>query len=126
MAATHKWLKVMSKDDDLPPLNSLDERINAARRATQEEASPADNKSEGTTPLRSGAELIAGVAVGGFLGYYADDWLGTRPAFTIAGIFLGMAGAVMNICRAVSVETPQADDSVEGAFLKPDHTSKDN
>lgn len=63
--------------------------------------------------MRSGTELMAGVAVGWFLGYQLDEWLGTRPAITIFGIFLGMAGGVMNIYRAVSIEAKQMEDDAE-------------
>lgn len=110
MAATHKRLKVMSKENELPPLDSLDAQIRKARGASDPKAAPEAEDGGKSTALRSGTELIAGVAVGGFIGYYADDWLGTRPALTIFGIFLGMAGGVMNIYRAVSSEAAQTDD----------------
>lgn len=98
----------MTKPDDLPPLDSLSERISRARdQSTPERPRKAEPEAGKSSAMRSGTELIAGVAVGGFLGYQLDEWLGTRPACIIAGIFLGMAGGVMNIYRAVSVETSQ-------------------
>lgn len=115
----------MSTEDDLPQLDALDKQISAARRASQPESAKADDERGKSVALRSGTELIAGVAVGGFLGYYADDWLGTRPALTIFGIFLGMAGGVMNIYRAVSAESAQLDDSAQTPSPKDKHTFKD-
>lgn len=95
----------MTNPDDLPPLDSLSERISRAREeSTPERLRKQAPEAGKSSAMRSGTELIAGVAVGGFLGYQLDEWLGTRPACVIAGIFLGMAGGVMNIYRAVSVE----------------------
>lgn len=99
----------MTEHDDLPPLDSLDARIRAARGESEQERGKSVSKAGKSVAMRSGTELMAGVAVGGFLGYYLDEWLGTRPAFIIFGIFLGMAGGVMNIYRAVSLEAKQQD-----------------
>lgn len=91
----------MAKQDDLPPLDELTRKISAAKKTSPFENGE-DAKEENTSPLRSGVELVAGLAVGGFLGYHADEWLGTRPAFLIAGMLFGMAGGIMNIYRASS------------------------
>lgn len=104
----------MSKQDDLPSLDSLSAKIRQVRGESEPDAGDSNGNEGKSKALRSGAELIAGIAVGGFLGYYADDWLGTRPALTIFGIFLGMAGGVMNIYRAVSLEASQLDDHHPG------------
>ena len=94
----------MAKQDDLPSLDELTQKISAAKK------NPPSKNGDGSTeesasPLRSGVELVAGLAVGGFLGYHADEWLGTKPAFLIAGMLFGMAGGVMNIYRAASQDT---------------------
>lgn len=115
----------MSKQDDLPPLDALDARIRKARGESAAEAASGKGNGGKTRALRSGTELIAGVAVGGFLGYYADEWLGTRPALTICGIFLGMAGGVMNIYRAVLSESAQPDDHHAEKGPRPDRISED-
>lgn len=101
----------MTEHDNLPPLDSLDARIRAARGESKEESAERAPMSGKALAVRSGTELIAGIAVGGFLGYHLDEWLGTRPAFIISGIFLGMAGGVMNIYRAVSLEAKQQQDA---------------
>ncbi|MCH2546135.1 MAG: AtpZ/AtpI family protein [Alphaproteobacteria bacterium] len=100
----------MGEHDDLPPLDTLSERISTAREASTPKRLKSVPEAGKSVAFRSGSELIAGVAVGGFLGYYLDEWLGTRPGLTVFGIFLGMAGGVMNIYRAVSVEAKQQED----------------
>ncbi|MGB1539771.1 MAG: AtpZ/AtpI family protein [Rickettsiales bacterium] len=101
----------MANNDDLPPLGDLQKKIAKARHESPEaKAERALNQAGNNVALRGGTELIAGIAVGGFLGYHADQWLDTRPALLILGIFVGMAGGVMNIYRAVSSESAQIDD----------------
>jgi ATP synthase protein I len=105
----------MTEHDDLPPLDSLDSRIKQARGESASERLKSVPEAGKSVAVRSGTELMAGVAVGGFLGYQLDAWLGTRPGLTIFGIFLGMAGGVMNIYRAVSLEAKQIEDDAEAA-----------
>ena len=52
------------------------------------------------TALRAATELVAALAVGGFIGYGLDRWLGTRPWFMIALLFLGFGAGFLNIYRA--------------------------
>ena len=41
-----------------------------------------------------GGLLVGAIVIGTLLGILLDAWVGTSPAFTIAGVFLGMvAGA---------------------------------
>ncbi|MBT5573924.1 MAG: AtpZ/AtpI family protein [Alphaproteobacteria bacterium] len=51
---------------------------------------------------RVATELVAGIAVGAFLGWLIDKWLGTTPAFMLVLFFLGAAGGVMNIWRLLT------------------------
>ena len=53
--------------------------------------------------VRVGVELAAGVAVGVGIGYGLDLWLGTSPWLLIVFFFLGSAGGMMNVWRAVGV-----------------------
>ena len=47
------------------------------------------------------AELIAGFAVGGFIGYKIDEWTGSSPVFMIICMFLAFFGSVLNIYRII-------------------------
>ncbi len=95
-------------------LNELGQRIAKAREHGQPKPPQKGGKLEGyNLAWRFITELFAGIGVGGFLGYWLDEWLGTRPAFLICGILLGLAGSVMNIYRAVSpTDTTHKDDKV--------------
>lgn len=50
--------------------------------------------------LRAGTDLVAALAVGGFLGYWIDHWLGTKPWGMIILFFLGFGAGFLNIYRS--------------------------
>ena len=49
------------------------------------------------------SELVAGIIVGGGVGYLLDRWLGTKPILLILFGLLGTAGGFWNIIRATSL-----------------------
>ena len=51
---------------------------------------------------RVATELVVGIAVGAFLGWIIDRWLGTTPVFMLILFFLGAAGGIMNIWRVLT------------------------
>ena len=100
----------MADKDDLPSLESLRQKIGKAKGISPDEA--AANASQGggeSDAWRMISELVAGIVVGGFLGYHADNWLQTRPFLLIAGLLLGMAGGIMNIYKASMRESKRAE-----------------
>jgi ATP synthase protein I len=50
--------------------------------------------------MRMGTELVAGVFVGGLLGWALDKVLGTAPILLIVCLLLGVAGGLLNSVRA--------------------------
>jgi ATP synthase protein I len=46
-----------------------------------------------------GLTVAAGLAVGMLAGWGLDRWLGTRPAFLIAGMVLGLGGGAVSAGR---------------------------
>ncbi len=48
-------------------------------------------------------ELVAGIVVGGGIGYFLDKWLSTKPFLLILFLFLGAAGGFWNIIRATAM-----------------------
>lgn len=84
-------------------LDALKQRISEAERLSGEKTR---NNSRAKLPVgalalvgRIATELVAGVAVGGFIGWTLDNWLGTTPAFMITLLFLGAGAGMMNIWR---------------------------
>lgn len=87
---------------DKEKLNSLDDRIRAARdrgpdgrdrnRAEQQERSRADG-----IAWRISAELVASFLVCGFIGWWLDEWFGSRPWVFIGGLLLGGAVGIRNV-----------------------------
>src|SRR3990172_2434307 len=61
----------------------------------------AKGKSSATaSALRAGTDLVAALVVGGFLGYWVDQWLGTTPWGMIILFFLGFGAGFLNIYRS--------------------------
>ena len=57
--------------------------------------------------LRLGVELVAGVAVGGFIGWALDRFLGTAPFIMVVFLGLGAAAGILNVVR--TAKRMQAD-----------------
>ena len=57
--------------------------------------------------LRLGMELVAGVAVGAFIDWALDRWLGTAPFLMVVFLALGATAGIMNVVR--TAKRMQAD-----------------
>ena len=84
-------------------LDKLRQRIDAAE--DEQERKQQLNKRAGL-PAEAAAligrvatEMVAGLAVGGFLGWMLDHLLGTTPIFMIVLFFMGAGAGMMNIWR---------------------------
>ena len=52
-----------------------------------------------------GPQMVGSLAIGGLIGYFLDEWLGTPPLFLIIFIILGLTAGFLEIYRAlVSLE----------------------
>ncbi|HSD92402.1 MAG TPA: AtpZ/AtpI family protein [Methyloceanibacter sp.] len=60
--------------------------------------------------LRLGMELVAGVAVGAFIGWALDRFLGTAPFLMVVFLALGATAGIMNVVR--TAKRMQADATV--------------
>jgi ATP synthase protein I len=62
--------------------------------------------------LRLGVELVAGVAVGGFIGWALDRWLGTAPFLMVVFLALGAAAGILNVIRTAKAMQAKAAPAV--------------
>ena len=53
-------------------------------------------------------DMIAGLLVGGFLGYGLDHWMGWAPYSLVVGLLLGFAAGVNNAWRAIRAYSEEA------------------
>ena len=82
-------------------LDSLGEQLAEAqaRHAPAPEPEPQSQGAALGQAMRLGIELVAGVAVGGFIGWALDRWLGTAPLLMVVFLGLGAAAGIMNVVR---------------------------
>ena len=50
--------------------------------------------------LKISTELVAAVVVGTTLGFILDNWLDTRPWFTISFFIMGVVAGILNVIKA--------------------------
>ena len=80
-------------------LQDLDRRLS---QATGRHAPPVDRDNRGTAlglAFRLAVELVAGLVVGGGIGWLLDYWLGTLPIFLLIFFALGAAAGILNVIR---------------------------
>jgi ATP synthase protein I len=75
----------------------------------QNRPSAAGNASAMARGLRLSSELVAGVLVGGVIGWSLDHWLGISPWGLIVFLLLGFVAGVLNVMRAAGVIAQQSD-----------------
>ncbi len=80
-------------------LEEIETRLRHARG--QQPAPPSKEAREGAigSAFRLSTELIAGVVVGGVIGWTLDLWLGTTPWLLLVFFFLGIAAGMLNVIR---------------------------
>ena len=92
--------------DQKESLAALEERIHAARHRDETKASSMRRDiSAYNKGITYTLEFVSGALVGGFLGYYLDQWLGTLPVFFIICLILGLAASVLNIYKQAARES---------------------
>jgi len=87
-------------------LQSLGQRLarkEGTSRKTEPEPSSKSDPSALARGFRLSTELVGGVAVGAFIGWALDRWLGISPWGMIVFLLLGFAAGVINVMRAAGV-----------------------
>lgn len=92
----------MKDDRPLPSLEKLDEKLRAATAKRRKAKAPREDQGQGLAfAMRIGVEIVAALIVGVAIGYFLDQWLGTKPWFLLLFFVLGAAAGFMNVFRVV-------------------------
>src|SRR5262249_24121244 len=81
-------------------MDDIDARLKKARGTVEKPA-----QSSGMSHRQTGVayrvlvDMIAGLLVGGFVGYWLDRWLGWTPYALVVGLLVGFAAGVNNAWR---------------------------
>jgi ATP synthase protein I len=99
---------------DLPDrLKELGNRIAAEKQERVEAAKPTaryQGASDYSKGYRLASEFVAGVLVGGLIGYGVDYLAGTLPLFLIVFLLLGFGAGILNMSRAANRTPPSAEE----------------
>ena len=83
-------------------VEDIDQRLKAARgTAEKPRQSNAMSQRQTGVAYRVLVDMIAGLLLGGFLGYWLDRWLGWAPWALVVGLILGFIGGVNNAWRTI-------------------------
>lgn len=90
-------------------MDELDERLRKARgpAVTPKQDMRVSHRETGVA-YRILVDMIAGLLVGGFVGYWLDRWMGWAPWSLVVGLILGFAAGVNNAWRAIRVYSEDA------------------
>lgn len=84
--------------DPLPSLDALQKKIDK-NKPEGDKDSPDAAAAETGKAMNLATELMAGVGVGGVIGYFVDRAFETSPIFFILFFFLGFAAGIRNLMR---------------------------
>lgn len=90
-------------------LKRLGAELEARRPSPRPESAPnasTSNHSALGRAMRASTEFVAGILVGGGLGWAFDRGLGTSPWGLIVFLMLGFAAGVFNVLRSAGLPTP--------------------
>jgi ATP synthase protein I len=101
-------------DGDRRRIDELDARLKAARGAAPKPSQGSGMSQRQTNvAYRVLVDMIAGLLVGGFLGYWLDRWWGSKPYMLVAMTILGFAGGMTNAWRAIKSYAKDAEGGEE-------------
>ncbi len=95
----------MTTDSDLSArLRQLETQLDRKRPPAPDRDQRFEDSSSGSSALghafRMSTEFVAGVIVGGGLGWLIDRWLGTSPWGLIVFLMLGFLAGIYNVMKA--------------------------
>jgi ATP synthase protein I len=89
-------------------LQRLGERLAHQKGTSRQPEVGSSSKSDPSALARGfrlSTELVGGVAVGAFIGWALDKWLGISPWGMIVFLLLGFTAGVINVMRAAGVSS---------------------
>ena len=70
--------------------------------------------------FRASIEMVSGIAVGVFIGYFVDQHYGTYPWMLLLGFILGSAAGFLNVWRSVKSMQEKFEEPTKGRSGKKD------
>lgn len=118
----------MTEDGSPPKSDDFGARLKKARETRDSQVAARNPKLRTETSgygqaFRIGTELVSGLIVGVGIGWFLDNWLGTKPWMMVIFIFLGGGAGISNVYRAalqMTAETGDAAQNGSGTTPKPD------
>jgi ATP synthase protein I len=84
-------------------LRDLGVRVKRLQAAVEPKAHAAPSRPMGPgVAFEIAGHLVAGLLVGGTIGYFLDQWLDTAPALLLLFFFMGAAAGMVNVYRTVT------------------------
>jgi ATP synthase protein I len=90
-------------------LHDLEGKVRDARARHEPASSQAQDRGSAMgEALKLATEMIAGVAVGGFIGLALDRLFGTAPILMVVFLILGAAAGILNVIRSAQRRQAEA------------------
>jgi ATP synthase protein I len=104
----------MTEGDSPQERKKFAERLQALRSEVKQENGQVGGRGTPQTPagwaFRLSVELVAGLIVGGIIGWALDRWLGTNPLMLIIFFLLGAVAGIYNVIRSAMQMNRAAQD----------------
>ena len=98
--------QTMTDDKKPASLQEFDAKLRQARDAADKSGGRTKPEGDGRSGLgfamRIGVELVAALIVGVAIGYFLDQWLGTKPWLMLLGFVLGSVAGFLGVYRAAT------------------------
>ena len=85
----------MPKDSFKTRLEIAKKRINKNRNSQKNEKTTSFGEA-----FKMSTELVAAVAVGTIIGFFLDNWFGTKPWLILIFFFVGVFAGISNVIRS--------------------------
>jgi ATP synthase protein I len=96
----------MTDDKKPASFDAFDAKLRQARDAANKSGGRTKPEGDGRSGLgfamRIGVELVAALIVGVAIGYFLDQWLGTKPWLMLLGFVLGSVAGFLGVYRAAN------------------------